>query len=37
MYSLWAVAGSGQEVVYWGFILLMSGVPVFVAMRYKNE
>jgi basic amino acid/polyamine antiporter, APA family len=36
MYSLWAVAGSGQEVVYWGFILLMSGVPVFVAMRYKN-
>jgi basic amino acid/polyamine antiporter, APA family len=36
MYSLWAVAGSGQEVVYWGFILLMSGVPVFVVMRYKN-
>jgi basic amino acid/polyamine antiporter, APA family len=36
MYSLWAVAGSGQEVVYWGFILLMLGVPVFVVMRYKN-
>jgi basic amino acid/polyamine antiporter, APA family len=34
-YSLWAVAGSGQEVVYWGFILLMLGVPIFVFMKYK--
>ena len=36
-YSLWAVAGSGQEVVYWGFILLMLGIPVFVFMNYKKS
>ncbi|MBL7816957.1 MAG: amino acid permease [Saprospiraceae bacterium] len=36
-YSLWAVAGSGQEVVYWGFILLMLGVPVFIFMKYKSK
>jgi basic amino acid/polyamine antiporter, APA family len=34
-YSLWAVAGSGQEVVYWGFILLMLGIPIFILMKYK--
>lgn len=35
-YSLWAIAGSGAEVVYWGFILLMLGVPIFILMKYKN-
>lgn len=35
-YSLWAVAGSGQEVVYWGFILLMLGIPIFIFMKYKS-
>jgi basic amino acid/polyamine antiporter, APA family len=34
-YALWAIAGSGQDVVYWGFMLLMSGVPIFVFMKYK--
>lgn len=28
-FSLWAVAGSGEEVVYWGFILLMAGIPFY--------
>jgi basic amino acid/polyamine antiporter, APA family len=36
-YSLWAVAGSGQAVVYWGFILLMLGIPVFVFMKNEKE
>lgn len=29
-YALWAIGGAGQETVYWGFLLLMSGLPVFV-------
>lgn len=29
-YAMWAVVGSGAEVVYWGFILLMSGLPFYV-------
>jgi basic amino acid/polyamine antiporter, APA family len=36
-YALWAVAGSGQEVVYWGFILLISGIPIFILMKYTNK
>jgi APA family basic amino acid/polyamine antiporter len=29
-YSLWAIAGAGQEIIYWGFLLLVCGLPVYV-------
>ena len=29
-YSLWAISGAGADVVYWGFLLLLSGLPVYV-------
>jgi APA family basic amino acid/polyamine antiporter len=29
-YGLWAVGGAGAETVYWGFLLLLLGLPVFV-------
>jgi len=32
-YSLWAIGGAGADVVYWGFLLLMAGLPVFVFVR----
>lgn len=28
-YALWAIAGAGMPTVYWGFLLLMLGVPVY--------
>ena len=37
LFSLWAIAGSGQETVYWGFILLMAGVPFYVMIRRKKK
>jgi basic amino acid/polyamine antiporter, APA family len=30
VYSLVAIGGAGAETVYWGFLLLMSGLPVYV-------
>ncbi len=36
LFALWAIAGSGFEVVYWGFILLVLGIPVFVWMHLKQ-
>jgi len=33
LYSLWAIAGSGQETVFWGFLLLIAGLPVYAVMR----
>jgi APA family basic amino acid/polyamine antiporter len=37
LFSLWMVVGAGQEVVYWGFILLMSGIPFYVWKLWKNK
>jgi APA family basic amino acid/polyamine antiporter len=37
LFSLWAIAGSGQETVYWGFILLMAGVPFYIITRLNNK
>jgi APA family basic amino acid/polyamine antiporter len=34
-YSLWAIAGSGYEVVFKGFMLLMAGIPVYVFVKWR--
>jgi hypothetical protein len=35
-YSLWTIAGSGYQVVFRGFMLLMAGVPVYVFMKWRG-
>ncbi|CAN5208673.1 amino acid permease [soil metagenome] len=35
-YSLWAIAGAGQEIVFWGFLLLLSGLPVYVWITWRR-
>jgi APA family basic amino acid/polyamine antiporter len=30
IYSLWAIAGAGRDIVYLGFLLLFAGIPVYV-------
>ncbi len=35
-FSLWAIAGAGQGTVFWGFLLLVAGLPVYVAMRWRG-
>jgi amino acid transporter len=29
-YSMFAIVGAGAEIVYWGFLLLIAGLPVYV-------
>lgn len=36
-YSLWAIFGAGEESVFWGFILLMLGIPFYVFVKWKNK
>ena len=36
-YSLWAMAGLGEETVYWGFILLICGTPFYVLILWRNK
>ena len=36
---MWVIASSGAETVYWGFLLLMAGIPVYVVVtrdRHKK-
>lgn len=35
LYSFWAVAGLGEKTVYWGFLLLITGIPVYVLAKKK--
>lgn len=37
LYSMWAVIGSGQEIVFWGFILLMAGLPFYTYIKVKRN
>jgi APA family basic amino acid/polyamine antiporter len=36
-FSLWAIIGSGEVIVYWGFILLMAGVPFYAVMKLRKR
>jgi APA family basic amino acid/polyamine antiporter len=37
LYSLWAIAGAGSQIVYWGILLLFAGVPVYVWTVWRAE
>lgn len=37
IYSMWAVIGSGEEIVYWGFILLMAGLPFYAWIQIQRK
>lgn len=36
-YSLGAIGGAGTEVVYWGFLLLVAGLPVYVFVLRRRS
>lgn len=33
IFSMWAIVGSGEEVVFWGFLILMAGIPFYVWLK----
>ncbi|MEI9921510.1 MAG: amino acid permease [Bacteroidota bacterium] len=36
LFSMWAIIGSGETIVYWGFVLLMAGIPIYALMKLKK-
>jgi len=36
-YSIWAMIGSGNKTIAWGFLLLMAGVPVYVYVKWRHS
>jgi APA family basic amino acid/polyamine antiporter len=37
LFCLWIIIGSGQETVYWGFLLLMGGIPFYVWIIWLRD
>ena len=37
LYSLWAIYGSTAEVVFYGFLLLLLGIPFYVLMQWNKS
>ena len=36
-YSIWAIYGSGHDTVFYGFLLLISGIPFYVYMKWNKR
>jgi len=36
LYAVWAVGGSGRDTVYWGFLLMLTGLPFYVWIQRKE-
>jgi APA family basic amino acid/polyamine antiporter len=36
LYSLWAIAGAGQEAMAWGAVLLLAALPVYALMKLSK-
>jgi len=37
VYSLWAIAGAGKDVIFWGFLLLLAGLPIYVWVAWRRS
>ncbi len=37
VFSLWAVYGSGQQIVFYGFLILMMGLPLYVYSKMRKN
>lgn len=37
IFSLWAVIGAGQTVVFWGSLLLVAGIPFYIWVTWKRK
>jgi basic amino acid/polyamine antiporter, APA family len=37
VFSCWAVIGSGADTVFWGFILMLAGLPIYAWMKVSSR
>ena len=37
LFSIWAIFGSGEESVFWGFLMLLAGIPFYVWNIWKRK
>ena len=37
IYILWAIYGAGNDTVFYGFLMLMAGIPFYVYMKFDKK
>jgi APA family basic amino acid/polyamine antiporter len=37
IFSIWALYGSGREAVFWGFLVLMAGIPIYTWRKWRSK
>lgn len=37
IYSMWALYGTGEQAVFWGFLVLMVGIPLYTWRQWRNR
>ncbi len=37
LFAFWAIAGAGEEIVYWGFLLMLAGIPFYIWITRKQN
>jgi len=37
VFSLFAILGAGKDIVFWGFALLLTGTPFYVANYWRRR
>jgi APA family basic amino acid/polyamine antiporter len=36
-YAVWAIYGAGEKAVFWGFLLLLCGIPLYIYMKRRQS
>jgi basic amino acid/polyamine antiporter, APA family len=37
VFAIWALYGSGREAVFWGFLVLVSGIPIYTWRKWRSK
>jgi basic amino acid/polyamine antiporter, APA family len=37
IFAIWALYGSGREAVFWGFLVLVSGIPIYTWRKWRSK
>ena len=37
IYSMWALYGTGEQAIFWGFLVLMAGIPLYTWRQWRNR
>ncbi|MNZ30627.1 Arginine/agmatine antiporter [compost metagenome] len=37
VYSIWALYGTGEQAIFWGFLVLMAGIPLYTWRQWRNR